>query len=119
MNIEDLHLSLAHIGINPVSDQSVEEVCALFSALTGQGIRDNNSSFFVGNSLEIMKGPWKGAHGHLAFWTDDIAASIQLFEARGLSVDLSSAQYFENGSMKVVYLQRDYGGFAVHLMQRA
>lgn len=116
--IEDLNIELAHIGINPDADRSVAELCRVFAALTGKGVRDNNSSFFVGKTLELMKGPWKGKHGHLAFWTDDIAATIELFNAQGFPVDPASAQYFDNGAMKVIYLEKEYGGFAVHLMQR-
>lgn len=115
---KDLNLELAHIGINPGTDRSVDALCQFFSMITGQSIRDNNSSFFVSNYIEVMKNPWKGTHGHIAFWTDDITAAVDLLSAQGCAVDMSSAQYYDDGAMRVVYLAEEYGGFAVHLMQR-
>ena len=37
--------------------------------------------------------------------------------SRGFEVDMDSAKYLPDGSIRVVYLKKEFAGFAVHLIK--
>jgi 2-dehydro-3-deoxyphosphogluconate aldolase/(4S)-4-hydroxy-2-oxoglutarate aldolase len=66
-----------------------------------------------------MKEMGRGAHGHLAVRTRSIPRAVDWLERRGIDVDAASEKRDAKGRPVAVYLTREIGGFAVHLLQEA
>lgn len=107
-------IGIKHIGINAKAEEALR-IADLFSKMLGIPTIPGEKSDFSGSLIEVMKGCGRGTHGHIAFGVDSIEEAVLEFQARGVQFDSSSAQYDEQGKMKVLYLQGEYGGFAVHL----
>ena len=67
--------------------------------------------------MEAMKKTGKGRFGHIGMATPDCEAAVKDLESRGYEVDMSTAKYNPDGSLKVVYLKQEIGGFAVHIIR--
>ena len=48
----------------------------------------------------------------------DLKAAMEELEENGFSFRMETAAYFEDGRIKNVYLDGEYGGFAIHIMQK-
>ena len=77
-----------------------------------------NSSIFAGTGFEVMKKPYLGANGHVAIQTNYINRAIYHLEKRGFTFDMDTAKYDAKGNMKAVYFKGEFGGFALHLVQK-
>ena len=64
-----------------------------------------------------MKSTYRGACGHLAVHTNCIEVAIADLAKKGFLADMSTAKY-SGEQMIAVYLQREIGGFAIHLLQK-
>lgn len=113
-----LGFELAHIGINAESNEAAAEVASKFDNLFGKGIKEGNSSFFVGKEVEVMKAPYLGANGHIAYRTNYINRAISYLEAQGVEFDAETAKYDAKGKLVAIYMKETIGGFAVHLLQK-
>lgn len=112
-----LGFELAHIGVNaPDADRSLE-ICNAFAGAFGFGVKKGNSSNFAGSGVEVMKSPYLGSNGHIAVRTNSVARAAAFLEKRGFALDESTAK-FKGENMTAVYLKQQFGGFAVHLMQK-
>ena len=43
---------------------------------------------------------------------------IEELKEKGFTFNMDTAAYFEDGRIKNVYLNGEYGGFAIHIMQK-
>ena len=59
----------------------------------------------------------KGKNGHIAIRTNSVELAVAELAKKGFAYDESSAKY-KNGRMTVAYLKDEFGGFAVHLLQK-
>ena len=107
--------ALAHVGINAADPAEAGRAAELFRTLFGFAVKEGNSSFFAGD-VELMKEPYKGAHGHIAIATPDVAAAQAELEAKGFTFDPSTAKYRADGTLNAIYLTQEICGFAVHLV---
>lgn len=107
----------AHLGINAESAEASIQVVQDLQALFGFPVKPGSSSNFAGESLEVTKGPYLGAHGHVAIRTNNVQRAIAYLEAKGYATDASTAR-FKNELMVAVYLKDEVAGFAVHLLQK-
>ena len=48
----------------------------------------------------------------------DLKAAMEELEENGFRFRMETAAYFEDGRIKNVYLEGEYGGFAIHIMQK-
>ena len=48
----------------------------------------------------------------------DLKAAMEELKENGFSFRMETAAYFEDGRIKNVYLDGEYGGFAIHIMQK-
>lgn len=112
-----LGLTLAHIGINCENDGQAAATAAQFADLLQLGTRNGSGSVFAGNIIELMKAPYKGTHGHIAIRTNYLDRAIYHLKQKGYAFDENSAKYDENGTLTALYLERELGGFAVHLLK--
>ena len=50
--------------------------------------------------------------------TENLQSAMEELKEKGFSFRMETAAYFEDGSIKNVYLDGEYGGFAIHIMQK-
>ena len=112
-----LGFEVGHIGINAADAGDAMNVSEVFNQAFGFGIREGNSSNFASDWLEIMKGAGLGKNGHIAIKTFNIARAIDELGRRGFEVDMNTAR-FNGDNMIAVYLKKEFGGFAVHLLKK-
>ena len=79
-------------------------------------MKKGNSSNFASTGVEVMKTMFKGANGHIAIRTNKMTPAIAEMERRGLELDWDSVKDKDN--IKAVYFKNEFGGFAVHLLQK-
>lgn len=109
-----LGFELKHIGINCPDASAQEEVCARLKDAFGFETRDCGKSAFAGDGIEVMKTLFKGSHGHIAVGTNKMAPAIAELRRRGYKLDEQALTAGDD--VKYVYLEDEFGGFAVHLV---
>ena len=124
---------LEHVGINTDNEEESMKVANLISAMLNMKVeqlalllcklfnlepRHGQKSEFAGNYFECMKSPFLGKNGHIAMRTPDLKAAMEELEENGFRFRMETAAYFEDGRIKNVYLEGEYGGFAIHIMQK-
>ena len=85
--------------------------------LFGFEMKEGNSSVFSTSAIEIMKSDYLGERGHIAVKTNSIPLAVNELKKKGFSVKEETAKR-KNGRITAVYLEREIGGFAVHLLQK-
>ena len=111
-----LGFEVAHVGINCADADVCDQVCDAFAAAFDFGVKKGNSSNFASTGVEVMKTMFKGANGHIAIRTNKMTPAIAEMERRGLELDMDSVKDKDN--IKAVYFKNEFGGFAVHLLQK-
>lgn len=106
---------LAHIGINQDNPEAASATANLFSSF-GFSPKEGNSSIFCGTSIEVMKQPFRGEMGHIAFRCRSIERALAYLETKGFTGVQETAKS-DNGTLSVIYLDPEIGGFAVHLLR--
>ncbi|MDR1287674.1 MAG: bifunctional 4-hydroxy-2-oxoglutarate aldolase/2-dehydro-3-deoxy-phosphogluconate aldolase [Treponema sp.] len=112
-----LGFEFAHVGVNARNEDESMKIADLFAGLFGFEKKPGASSVFAGNSIEVMKSVYLGEKGHIAVRTNRIDAAVKRLEAGGFAVDPQTAKYRGDKTI-AVYLKADFGGFAVHLLQK-
>ncbi|MDF2473461.1 MAG: hypothetical protein K0R21_1243 [Anaerocolumna sp.] len=113
-----LGFELRHVGINAANETEADSVATSFEKLFGFTKNVGTSSIFAGRAIEVMKSPFLGAHGHIAIQTNYIERAIYHLEMQGFEFDMDTVKYDKKGNMAAVYLKGEFGGFAVHLVQK-
>lgn len=108
--------TLAHVGMNAENETQALAIAQLFAAAFELPVKVGNSSIFAGTAVEVMKQPFLGKNGHIAFGTDDPECAVTALEAKGILFDKSTAKY-KDGALTAIYLQEEIGGFAVHIVR--
>ena len=111
-----LGFELRHVGINTENAEESMNVTKKIAALMGWPVKEGNSSNFASTGVEVMKTMFKGANGHIAIRTNKMTPAIAEMERRGLELDWDSVKDKDN--IKAVYFKNEFGGFAVHLLQK-
>ena len=109
---------LEHIGINTPNAQEAEKLAQLLCTMFNLKPRHGQTSEFGGPYFECMKAPFLGSNGHIAMRTPDLAAAMEELKEKGFSFNMGTAAYIEEGRIKNVYLDGEFGGFAIHIMQK-
>jgi len=109
---------LLHVGINHDSEEEARRMAEMLCMLFNLQIRPDKNCIFAGEYFDCVKFHDRGVHGHIAMGTDDLPAAIEEFRSKGFSVDIEHAAYMEDGRIKSVYLDADFSGFKIHVMQR-
>ncbi|MBP5651969.1 MAG: keto-hydroxyglutarate-aldolase/keto-deoxy-phosphogluconate aldolase, partial [Lachnospiraceae bacterium] len=100
------------------SEEEASSTADRYAKLFGFARKDGNSSIFAGTGVELMKSKYLGTMGHIAIRTNSVERAMYHLEQRGASFNMDSAKYDDNGAIKAVYLNEEFGGFAVHLMKK-
>ncbi len=110
-----LGFKIRHIGINGNSEEEAKNLAGMFNSLFGFKTKVGNSSVFAGEGIEVTKTKFLGTHGHIAIGTNNIERAMYYLEnVCGVAFDMETAKYKE-GKLVAIYLQGEFGGFAVHL----
>lgn len=112
-----LGFEVAHIGINCENGDAATAVGEQLNEAFGLSLKMGNSSIFASSGIEIMKTLYLGKNGHIAIRTNSITVAINELEKKGFICDMETAKY-KNSKMIAVYLKQEFGGFAVHLLQK-
>lgn len=112
-----LGFEVAHIGVNCEDAAAASAVCEKLNEAFDLPVKDGSSSMFASSGIEVMKTMFKGKNGHIAIRTNSVELAVAELAKKGFAYDESSAKY-KNGRMTVAYLKDEFGGFAVHLLQK-
>lgn len=112
-----LGFEVVHIGINLESPEESLRVCHQFSQAFNFPLKEGNSSNFAGPAIEVLKSKYLGSMGHIAIKTNKISRAVHYLAKRGFEMDMDTAK-FKGSDMIAVYLKDEFGGFAVHLLQK-
>ncbi|MCX4267636.1 MAG: bifunctional 4-hydroxy-2-oxoglutarate aldolase/2-dehydro-3-deoxy-phosphogluconate aldolase [Lachnospiraceae bacterium] len=113
-----LGFEMKHIGINAKDEADADGIASALNKMFGFEKKVGNSSIFAGTGFEVMKKPYLGANGHVAIQTNYINRAIYHLEKKGFEFDMDTAKYDAKGNMKAVYFKGEFGGFALHLVQK-
>lgn len=113
-----LGFELRHVGINCADEKESCEVAGAFEKLFGFAKEDRGGAYFAADFIEVMKKPFYGQKGHIAIATNCAARAAYHLQKAGVELNWESAGYHPDGSLRVVYLKNEIGGFAVHILQK-
>ena len=112
-----LDMSLTHVGINHSCEEEALNTAKELEHAFHMPYNVGNSSIFSGvKEFELMKKGGRGIHGHISIGVTDIDRGIRFLQARGVAVNMDS-MVTKNGKKIAVYLEKEIGGFAFHLMK--
>ena len=114
---EMLGFKIKHVGINPC-DADALTTANLFEDTFGFTKHESPISYFCDSSIEIMKEPGEGKKGHIGIQTNYIERAIYYLEQRGYRFRQDTSMWDEKGKLKLIYLEGEYDGFAVHLCKK-
>lgn len=112
-----LGFEVAHIGINTPDGETSLAVCQMLEETFGFPTKKGNSSNFAGASVEVMKSAAYGRNGHIAVWTNSIPRAVAALAGKGIGIRPETAKYRDD-KLQAIYLDREFSGFAVHLLQK-
>jgi len=112
-----LGFELAHVGINCEDENASGALVESFVKAFGYKAKYGNSSNFAGTDIEAMKSKYLGSNGHIAIRTNKMEAAIAELEKLGYTINMDTAKY-KGDRINAVYLDGEFGGFAVHLLQK-
>lgn len=111
-----LGFRLDHIGINYTEEAAARQDTQALAALFALPQQELENSFFAGAGLELMKRPGRGANGHIAIATRSLDRAYAYLTARGHRFVEDSKKYDAKGRLRFIYLEEEFGGFAIHLV---
>lgn len=109
---------LAHIGIHQNSLEEAQKTADVLSLLFNLEPRQGNKSVFAGSYFECMREPYLGQNGHIAMCTENLEQAVAELKRKGFSFRAETEAYDEAGKLMNVYLEGEFGGFAIHIMQK-
>lgn len=111
--------TMQHIGINGKDRDEAVQIVTLFSSIFDLELRtEKKGSPFAGTCIEAMAGNGPGTHGHIAFYVEDMGDAIAYLEEKGVKISHETAKRNDDGSVYVVYLAQEIGGFAIQLINK-
>ncbi len=113
-----LGFDAAHIGINAKEEAEADSLASIFEKMFGFRKKTGSSSVFAGTAFEVMKAPYLGSNGHIAIKTNYISRAVFHLKMRGFEFDMETAKYDADHNLKTVYFKGEFGGFALHLLQK-
>ena len=112
-----LGFEVVHIGINNENAETAVAEGKKLAALLGWNVqKDTEKGLFVGKQFEMLKSQVRGTHGHIAVATSNVDRARWHMEQRGFTFDDATATFTPDGRMKFIYLNEEFGGFAIHLL---
>lgn len=86
-----LGLEIRHVGVNSgTPEQSMKDAQTL-SKLLGWPIDEHKNANFVGEGFEVMKIPFRGAHGHIAVACNHSSVPLAIWSAAALPLTMTAS----------------------------
>ena len=111
MDVETLYTLLEERGIKIIEDEADVDVNLDVDSIIAEVENAENNSDELGLGGDDEE---EAAEENPA----DLKAAMEELEENGFSFRMETAAYFEDGRIKNVYLDGEYGGFAIHIMQK-
>ena len=111
MDVETLYTLLEERGIKIIEDEADADVNLDVDSIIAEVENAENNSDELGLGGEDEE---EAAEENPA----DLKAAMEELEENGFRFRMETAAYFEDGRIKNVYLEGEYGGFAIHIMQK-
>ena len=108
---------VAHVGINMPDSEAALALAGELESAFDLPAKEGSSSVFASSGVEILKSNYLGTHGHIAIRTNNITLAASVLERKGYALRPETAKY-KNGKLAAVYLAGEFGGFAIHLLQK-
>lgn len=107
---------LIHIGINAGEEGGAlaRELGDLFAIGSSVG----GKSDFAGDIFECCKVKFPGEMGHIAIGTRNVERAVAYLEKKGYSMREEFKNYDGAGNLNAVYLEKEFSGFAIHLLRK-
>lgn len=107
---------LIHIGINAGEEggalaRELGELFAIGSSVGGK-------SDFAGTIFECCKEKFPGAMGHIAIGARNVERAVAYLEKKGYSMREEFKNYDAAGNLNAIYLEKEFSGFAIHLLRK-
>lgn len=107
-----------HMGINAANPDDATAIADGFAPF-GFAAKVGNSSIFASDQVEIMKQNGRGTHGHISMMCNNVERALAYLKRFGFKPVAGTEVYMTKGNantpLKVVYLDKEVGGFAIHL----
>lgn len=107
--------SFAHVGVNQKDEAEATHTAEMF-ALFGFAPKFGTSSIFNDTVIEVMKSPFRGTMGHIGLKCWNIERALAYLSPFGINGVQETAKT-EKGKISVIYLDKEIGGFAIHLLR--
>ena len=111
MDVETLYTLLEERGIKIIEDEADADVNLDVDSIIAEVENAENNSDELGLGGEDEE---EAVEENPA----DLKAAMEELEENGFRFRMETAAYFEDGRIKNVYLEGEYGGFAIHIMQK-
>jgi 2-dehydro-3-deoxyphosphogluconate aldolase/(4S)-4-hydroxy-2-oxoglutarate aldolase len=113
-----LGFEVQHVGINMPDAGTADKTASTFETLFGFTKQERSVSFFASSGIEIMKKQFLGKNGHIAVRTNNVARARYYLQRVGVVFNEETASYDEAGNICTIYIKKEIGNFAVHLLQK-
>ena len=114
-----LGFRLAHVGINCADLTEAQDVAKNFEDIFGFAANENPGSIFSASYIESLKTPYLGTKGHIAIAVNSIERAVAYLNKKGVTFNEESTVYMADGKIKAIYMEKEIGGFAIHLVRTA
>lgn len=114
-----LGFEIAHVGMNCKNENEAHTVSGLLCELFCADKKEGKGAIFVDSMVEVMKKPFLGSNGHVAVRTNSIRKACSYMITKGYNFNESSRFFDAEGNIRAIYLEKEYGGFAFHLVQKS
>ena len=112
-----LNFHLVHVGIN--TGETGGDVASEIGKAFGIGMKEGKRSDFAGDIIECCKVQFPGTHGHIAIGTRSVERAVAFLEKKGYTMRKDYQNTDAEGNLNCVYLEKEFGGFAIHLLREA
>lgn len=112
-----LGFEMAHVGINSENEDTALGIADKFNKLFSFPVKNGGSAVFASSGIEIRKQMFLGKNGHIAIKTNSVKRAMFYLNGLGVEFDIDTA-VSKNDKIAAIYLKEDFGGFAVHLVQK-
>lgn len=109
---------LHHVGINEPDAGTSRSEAELMCSIFGFDLQEEKNSFFAGEGFEFLKAPYLGMKGHFVLSVLSMERAEAFLKRKGLGLRAETERRGPNGELLSAYLDREVGGFALHLTQR-
>ena len=113
-----LGFSLDHVGVNCGSEAEADRLARTLCDMFGFAYQMGNSSVQALHAVECTKTPGRGTHGHIAIATSNVDRAVYHLGLCGIRCLPETRKTDAKGNTKAIYIDGEFGGFAIHLVRR-